>query len=368
MTEIPRKRLCIVAPGHWSQVMGGAQYQTLLLVQRLASLARFHVTYIAKYTGPDFVPADHELVTIDSRSNRTSAMALDGPDLLAALRTASPDIVYYRGGTAYSGIAAYYCRKYGRRSIWHIPSDADLLPYRPRLSTDTVPRLLDRLVFQYCITRSDRVVAQTVDQAALMEQRFGRRPHAVIYNFHPKPTSDAAKSRPPVVLWIGNLKPLKQPEVFLRLTSALSGLTDARFVMIGQMQGSRRWQRRLLKAMAGTPRLEYWGARSQTEVNDALATGSVLVNTSQYEGFSNTFVQAWMRRVPVASLRVNPDGVFADGRLGIVAGSEKQLYTDVLRLVTDSDLRAEIGTRAQKYALDNHSEGNIDRLIEVIEG
>ncbi len=54
----------------------------------------------------------------------------------------------------------------------------------------------------------------------------------------------------------------------------------------------------------------FCGAISQQEVNAELANAHVLVNTSLYEGFPNTFIQAWMRRTVVVSLNVNPDGIF----------------------------------------------------------
>ena len=71
--------------------------------------------------------------------------------------------------------------------------------------------------------------------------------------------------------------------------------------------------------------LQYLGEVSQDEVNRRLREGHILVNTSRYEGFSNTFVQAWMRRVPVVSLTVDPDNILVRENIGFCSGTFKNL-------------------------------------------
>jgi glycosyltransferase involved in cell wall biosynthesis len=80
-----------------------------------------------------------------------------------------------------------------------------------------------------------------------------------------------------------------------------------------------------MAAIRATPNLEYLGEKSQDEVNELLARAHIYVNTSLFEGFANTFIQAWMRDVAVVSLHVNPDGVFDREGVGIHAGSEDEL-------------------------------------------
>ena len=107
---------------------------------------------------------------------------------------------------------------------------------------------------------------------------------------------------------------------------------------------------------------------SQSAVNSLLEHTDLLVNTSDHEGFSNTFIQAWMRRVPVVSLRVDPDRLLSRGGLGAVAsGDEEKLYESVASLLDDPDRCAAIGERARRYALEHHAESNIETLARLLD-
>src|SRR5690606_6239370 len=115
--------------------------------------------------------------------------------------------------------------------------------------------------------------------------------------------------------------------------------------------------------MARVERLEnlsYLGRQSQEKVNQTIAESHILVNTSDYEGFSNTFIQAWLREVPVLSLSVNPDNVFDGHGIGVSAdGDYQRLKSELLALINDPDRRRRMGRAAKEYAESNHGEGNL---------
>jgi glycosyltransferase involved in cell wall biosynthesis len=168
------------------------------------------------------------------------------------------------------------------------------------------------------------------------------------------------------VVWIANLKPLKNPGAFVRLARRFAHRSDVRFVIVGGTLDEGEWTMQTLKDIAATPNLEYRGSLSQPAVNALLEHTDLLVNTSDYEGFSNTFIQAWMRRVPVVSLRVDPDRILSRGGLGVVTGDEDGLHDRVAGLLDDPDRCAAIGARARRYALEHHAESNIENLARLL--
>lgn len=348
--------------------MGGAQYQVQLLIDALEAAGRFDVFYLARNYDPTYTAGNHKIVGVGETWNRINkGFFLDFRKILHELDKIKADVIYQRVASAYTGIGAYYARKRGSRLIWHISSDSDVTPLRFGVTRDIISRYVDKKFLEYGLRNAHEIVAQTREQAAMLERNYGRAPSAIVGNYHPLPTEPIRKAEPVEVVWIGNLKPIKQPQVFLRLATDLQSSLTARFTVMGAMQGSPRWQKSLREQMNRTSNLDYRGACSQEEVNSVLARAGLLVNTSRWEGFSNTFIQAWMRQVPVVSMNANPNGLLSEGKMGLVCRSYDQLRSAVNRLVRETDLRSEMGKYAQNYAFENHSVKNIDQLIALID-
>jgi glycosyltransferase involved in cell wall biosynthesis len=188
-------------------------------------------------------------------------------------------------------------------------------------------------------------------------------------NFHPPP-GELDKSGPLTVLWVANFKSLKRPEVFVRLAAALSDCSNTHFVMIGAMNfgGSERAAgERLSASMAGIKNLKHLGQLPQAEVNQWLAASHLLVSTSRREGFPNTFIQAWLRGVPVVSLDVNPDGVLDAASTGVCVKTEEQLRQTVRAILSDRSRLSAMGERALEYAEQHHSMRNAQRVVELLQ-
>ncbi len=277
-----------------------------------------------------------------------------------------PDIILQFVGSAHTGIAALYARRHGCKMIWRVTNDPSVEP--DTTSWRAPHRRLERLFLGYGIRNATLILAQTEYQRARLAETFPNAPVQVLPNFHPTPP-DCGRNGAVVkqVAWVANFKPLKNPGAFVRLARRFAYRSDVRFVMIGDSAiDYGGWTKRQLAEIAATANLEYLGALSQAEVNGVLEHTDLLVNTSDYEGFSNTFIQAWMRRVPVVSLRVDPDRLLSRGGLGVVAGDEDALYERVAALLADPDRCAAIGALARRYALEHHAESNIETLARLL--
>jgi glycosyltransferase involved in cell wall biosynthesis len=371
-TSNRRTRLCIVTPAHSRVQPGGAEYQIDCLIDVLSASGRFDIHYLARLVDPAFTSPAYRVVQVGSSNKRPRfGYATDVLALGQALRRIGPDVIYQRVACGYTGIAACYARRYGARMVWHVAHDSDVTRDALMDGRNPIRRILEKRAIEYGIRHAHCIVTQTGHQDRLLQQNYGRRADVVIPNFHPAPTERIDKSGPVTVLWVGGLKPWKKPETFVSVAAALGDMQGVRFVMVGpQFRTSgplERWESDLTRSIEATPNLTYVGQKTQREVNELFATASVFVNTSLYEGFPNTFIQAWMRGVPVASLQVDPDGVLGEQQIGICAGSEAGLVAAVRALVADVDRRNAYGRRAQDYAMKTHSLQNAQVLARLLD-
>lgn len=370
MSNEPR-RLCIVTPHHLSVTGGGSEYQIECLIDSLAAERRYEIFYLARSVAPSCSPAGYRIVRIGTRNRAPRfGYAMDAVPLYRALRSLRPQVIYQRVACGYTGVCAWYARRSGARLIWHVAHDTDVMLERLDPGRNPVRRFLETASIEYAIRNADHIVTQTEHQAQLLQENYARKADGVVRNFQPSPTEEIDKSGPPTVLWVANFKRWKQPELFVALANELRDLNAVRFVMVGASasgSGTVDWNEALMAQIRQAKNLDYLGPLPQAEINQLFARAHIFVNTSKWEGFPNTFIQAWMREVAVVSLTVDPDHVLAQGKMGIAADTPQALASAVRCLITDPARRADYGKRARRYAMREHSLENIKFLRRLID-
>ena len=365
-----KKKICMVVPTHWSAQMGGSQYQAKCLVEALIQKKTCEIYYVTRNSKPRFQAEDgYKLIDISSSDYAKSyGFYFDFFKLMKALYAIQPDIIYQRVGGAYTGISAYYAKQKNCKMIWHIAHDNDVQPYyQQKLLRGK--RFIDKKILEYGIRNATDIVAQTSDQADLLFQHYGKKARCIVKNFHPFLDEEIHKARAIKVIWVANLKKTKQPEFFVKLAQDIHqrGI-NANFVMIGKESGEMSWQHSFEKEVSSTPNLKYLGPKTIDEVNEILNTGHLFVNTSESEGFANTFIQSWFRRVPVISLNCNPENIFDKNNIGRHGGNYQNMVEDVIELIKNNELRKKMGDDAKQYALTNHSMRNAEELVDILTG
>ena len=363
-----KKRICIITGGHWAAVMGGAQYQVKCLLDALAIENDLEVFYLARVVNLSYKPRDYKILQIAKPGGiRRYGFFFDYFKLMLLLKKIEPDVIYQRGLQSYTGFSAYYAKRNNCKFVFHIAHDYDVTPsISSKLSKHLLLKYIEKKIGEYGLKNADSIIAQTHHQSDLLKHNYGRQVTAKIPNSHPVAKELIEKEVTPIkVVWIANFKPMKRPEMFVQLAEDLKDLSNVKFIMIGR-SGEPKLYNALHNRINQLPNLQYMGERTLDEVNSVLASSHIFVNTSIAEGFPNTFIQAWMRHVPVVSASVNTDGVFNDAGIGFCNGTYQGMKEAVVKLVNDADLRKLMGDNASTYALEHHSLSNMERVVSVI--
>jgi glycosyltransferase involved in cell wall biosynthesis len=355
-------KVCLVTGAYPKYVTGGAELQLYLLARELVK-RNYEVHFTTFDHGQDTpdVTLDEGIIVHTLRYRIPFLGYLRA--LWRALSQADADL-YLNRALGYTLVTWLFARRHGRKFIYAVSSMPDCMPRRVfKGKPQRWPYAARARVNQFALCRADRVVAQAEYQKTLLESNFNVH-STILRNGLPLPGELPAKKDPPVVLWLANLKRLKQAEVFIQLAQECRNL-PCPFVWAGRADDGR-YLNELLDRMKGMTNLTYVGALTLEQANEWIAQSSVLVNTSLYEGFPNTFIQAWMRRVPVVSLNVDPDDTLVREGIGFKSGTFENLRRDVAALITDRSLRESMGQRAQIYATAHHSlESFVDGWVEV---
>ncbi len=363
-------KIAMVLRESFFEIKGGAELQALLIGKKLSDEGHeVHYVYEDDREHDTYQKEGIIYHTLKPRPKKLSLTLLNYNSFKSVLDRIKPDIVYQRVRTAYTGMAAKYCKDHGPKFVYALSSDRDTnVRYNGKDSKDWILNYLNWKISGYGIKNADRLVAQTERQRYMMKQNFGLN-SLVIPNSQVVPDPPFEKESPPIIAWIANFKDWKRPELFIKLAKA-SEVTGAKFVMAGRPnKSSPNYQRRLEEQVEETPRLNYLGELSFEETNRLLSKASVFVNTSlPREGFPNTYIQAWMREVPIVSMSFDLDGILDKEKLGMCSHQFETMVEDVKHLIKDAKLRQAMGKRGRRFAKDNFDiNKNIQKYEDLFE-
>lgn len=298
--------------------------------------------------------------------------------LLKKLSEVDADVYYQRGRSPMTGIVAYLTKQNGKKFIWSAAGEGGMA--RGKYTQEQLQKrscirkallypyfwLQDRL-YEYGIQRANIVLAQTEYQLRRLQDVFSRD-GIVLHSGHPIPNTNVLqKPDPPVVMWVGSIKSLKQPELFIELANCLRE-EKASFIMMGRLLDESYRHRIVIQAEI-QKNFSYIGEVAFAKTSEWFAKASLVINTSLIEGLPNVFVQSWLHGVPVVSLFSDPDDLIKKHRLGYQTGTFCAIVEKVRELIRDATLRQRMGRNARNLAVREFGiECVVDKFVATVHG
>lgn len=342
--------------------IGGAELQQLLIGQELARRG-YRVSYITWDHGQKRIEKFGSFTVISTYkpSEGIPILRFFYPRLTkiwGALRKSEADIYYVRAATFILAVVVLFAKLYHKKVVFCGASTLDFQPLNPSPPTirDNIVHFRDTVLYEWGLKRSDAVVVQNRAQKRLLQENCNIEGH-IIHNGLPRINHEVHSNE--IILWTGTIKEHRRSEMFVELAKRLP---EEKFVMIG---GSRYGQEELynhiLEEARRLPNLDFKGFLPFTEVEKQFMRTKLFINTSEYEGFPNTFLQSWRRGIPVISF-VDPDNLIIDYHLGIVVKDIEEITQKVKDIVEG---KVKLSSKKIKSYFEQHL--TIERMVDGYE-
>lgn len=244
------------------------------------------------------------------------------------------------------GLAA---RRAGKKFVYRVVNDIDV---DERIKTRLKP--YQYYSYQLALRMADAFVCQNDYQASKLKQRFANTPQFTLHNpYKALAQPEAIEQAKPYVAWLGVFSQQKNLPLLVELAR---GAPDVLFKVAG-MPAKLADQETLdaFEVLKTLSNVDYIGYTKRTQVPTFLHNAAALVNTSHYEGFSNTFLEALAVGTPViTSVGVDPDNVIKHNQLGyVVSGADA--YLDAIKQVTGTERVSGLSERCRQFVEQHHS-------------
>lgn len=280
--------------------------------------------------------------------------------LVRAMQQADADAYYQNCAEYVTGQVAMWCRRHDRQFVYSVASDPDCDPALPALTTRR-----ERVLYRYGLRHADRIIVQTNRQREMLRDGFGRE--SVVLPM-PCPGPRDGDYQPPYepspgschVLWAGRIAPVKRLELLLEIAQTLPGVT---FHVAGMPYAGDRYSESVLEEARAVPNVRVLGTVPRQRMPELYRSMSMLCCTSLYEGFPNTFLEAWSHGLPIVST-VDPDNLIASRRLGIAGANAAELAAAIRRLAESPSTWRELSGNARSHYRANHA---VDPVMQQFE-
>ena len=341
-------RVCFIAPKAYplfnpdvKKVFGGAEVDLYFLATELAKDENFDVSFItADYGQDDFENIENVRIIKSLNFNKN---ALTGAKRVWQAMHAADSHIYFQEAVSWGTfLVALFCSSHKRTFVYRTAnqgeSDGTFLRGQPLL----------KKAFSWSLHKAGTVIVQNEIDKENMHNSIGID-STVIPNG--QPLIESGQSKRDTILWVGRSTHLKRPELFVKIAE---NFPDEKFTMICQEATGDENYKALLAQAQEVENLKFIKAVPFAKVSSYFQQAKVFVNTSDSEGFPNTFIQACNCATPILSLNVNPDDFINRHNCGISCNGDWKQMVDSLRDMLQENRYIELGENGKNYAEERH--------------
>jgi glycosyltransferase involved in cell wall biosynthesis len=342
---------------------GGAEVQFYFLAKELAKNKDLDVSFVVgDYGQKDLEKSDGVNVYKSIKPEVGDGIVkkiINSFKYFKILKRVNADIYVTTTANSILGVVSLFCRLNNKKHIHRTAHENEVkkfLFYKADLYD----------WFQkYGIENADEVIVQNEQHKEALQKN--RKLNAVViknsFNFYSEERDFQKKS----ILWVARCVDWKNPQLFLNLAQKFP---KEKFVIIcPQSQGHAKFYEEIKSKANKINNVQFIDFVPFDKIQAYYNEAKIFVNTSDYEGFPNTFIQSCIAETPIVSLNVNPDNFLNKYNCGYCAeGDFDKLAQQTEKLLKDKKDWQEKSKNARKYVKENHDiKKNIERFKKVLE-
>ena len=337
----------------------GADIQLYILANELAKDKNFDISFVVGNFNQEDIE-EYNNIKVYKYEGKTENLPfifhhIQGYKLYKLLKKINSDIYIQRSASTLTGQISSFTKFNNKKFVFMAAHEKDCdLPYT-KLEKLFGHYLYPVGIYRYLfgIKSADVIITQTREQYNLIRKSLEKN-SKFIRSAYPIPQIKNKNGK--YILWVARCVKWKHPELFIELAKQFP---EEDFVMI--CPGEDEYKNLIKKEAENVKNLKFIDQVHFSKIDNYFKNAKIFVNTSKFEGFPNSYVQAAKNKTPILTLNINPDNVINVYSIGLHSYDLKQLASDLKNLLTDKQIYKKLSDNAYDYAKQHH---NIDKIKE----
>lgn len=268
-----------------------------------------------------------------------------------------PNVIITRTNSSWAGICSIFAKKYSIIHYHFIAHDNDV-----NLKTANIPKFkifdkIEKKITSEVFNNNSKIITQNEYQKKQLKLNYGissKKFTQAIKLSNKKIFKNTGKIN---IIWIGNLKPKKNPNEFFKLVDFYKNNNILYFNLIGG--DNAKIYSKKIKKLNKLENFKYFGELPYNKVRSILSKTDILISTSFSEGFSNTFLEAMSLKNTVISYHSNPDQILTKNKIGFLSKNLESTTKILDEFLLNRKSLEKICNSAHNYTKHNHNQQEI---------
>ena len=285
------------------------------------------------------------------------------PEQYKKAKNYAPDVIIQACSGIATGIMSFIANKLRVPFIYRVANDMDAdQRYRTRLLK------YEQIAYKYGLKKTDVILCQNSYQYDNLKIKFPEKSLHILHNPFLKThdTNIYSFEDRKYVAWLGVFQKQKNLSLLYKIAKQVPEINFKIAGMPGNSMDNDT--QNALKNLKELSNIGFVGYLPRKQVPSFLSNAACLLNTSHYEGFSNTYLEAFSAGTPViAPVNADPDHIIKKNGLGFAVKNNSDFPVVIQGVFENKEKFVEISKQCQKYVYKNHNpEILAKRLVDII--